>query len=158
MVGFAGSWFCGSLFWGWLRVHPVLHLPIEALALPLALAGLRSRWQMAGSFYLASLVGTAATDAAMALTGLMPLWPAALAAEPGAAMALLQEAALRVLTPLNLVVVLALAMALLGLSLGLRRRGGATARLAGATLITTLAVDAVFLLLALVAPGWSGLI
>jgi hypothetical protein len=158
LVGFAGSWFCGSLFWGWLRLHPLLHLPIEALALPLALAGLRSRWQLAGSFYLASLVGTAATDAAMALTGLMPLWPAALAAEPGAAMALLQEAALRVLTPLNLGVVLAFASALLALGLGLRRRGGATARLAGATLITTLAVDAVFLLLALAAPGWSGLI
>jgi hypothetical protein len=158
LVGFAGSWFCGSLFWGWLRLHPLLHLPIEALALPLAVAGLRSRWQLAGAFYLASLVGTAATDAAMALTGLMPLWPAALAAEPGAAMGLLQQAALRVLTPVNLGLVLAFAVAVLGLSLGLRRRGDATARLAGSTLATTLAVDAVFLLLALAAPRWSGLI
>ncbi len=158
LVGFAGSWFCGSLFWGWLRLHPLLHLPIEALALPLAVAGLRSRWQLAGAFYLASLVGTAATDAAMALTGLMPLWPAALAAEPGAAMGLLQQAALRVLTPINLALVLAFAAAVLSLSLTLRRRGGATARLAGATLATTLAVDAVFLLLALAAPRWSGLI
>ena len=158
LVGFAGSWFCGSLFWGWLRLHPLLHLPIEALALPLAVAGLRSRWQLAGAFYLASLVGTAATDAAMALTGLMPLWPAALAAEPGAAMGLLQQAALRVLTPVNLGLVLAFAAAVLGLSLGLRRRADPTARLAGSTLATTLAVEAVFLLLALAAPRWSGLI
>ncbi|MFM1812997.1 MAG: hypothetical protein RLZZ336_1935 [Cyanobacteriota bacterium] len=159
LVGFAGSWFCGSLFWGWLRLHPLLHLPIEALALPLAVTGLRSRWQLAGGVYLASLVGTAATDAAMALTGLMPLWPAALAAEPGAAMGLLQEAAMRVLTPANLAVVLGFAAVLLGLGLGLRRRGGCTTnQVAAATLITTLAVDAVFLLLALAAPGWSGLI
>jgi hypothetical protein len=157
LVGFAGSWLCGSLFWGWLRLHPLLHLPVEALALPLALAGLRSRWQLAGAFYLASLLGTAATDAAMALSGLMPLWPAALGAEPGAAMALLQEAALQVLRPVNLALVIAFAAALLALSLRLRQ-GGASARLAGATLITTLGVDAVFLLLALAAPGWSGLI
>jgi hypothetical protein len=157
LVGFAGSWFCGSLFWGWCRLHPLWHLPIEALALPLALGGLRSRWQLAGSFYLASLLGTAATDAAMALTGLMPLWPAALAAEAGEAGALLQEAALRLLTPLNLVLISAFAAALLGLSLGLWQRG-ATARLAAATVITTLLVDALFVALVLIAPRWSGLI
>lgn len=158
LVGFAGSWLCGSLFWGWLRLHPLLHLPVEALALPLAVAGLASRWRLAGAFYLASLLGTAATDAAMALTGLMPLWPAALAAEPTAARALLQDAALQVLTPLHGGIVLAFAAALLGLGLGLRRRGGLTASLAAATLITTLAVDAAFLLLALMAPRFSGLI
>jgi hypothetical protein len=87
----------------------------------------------------------------------MPLWPAALGAEPGAAMALLQEAGLQVLRPVNLTLVIAFAAALLALSLRLRQ-GGASARLAGATLITTLGVDAVFLLLALAAPGWSGLI
>jgi hypothetical protein len=157
LVGFAGSWFCGSLFWGWCRLHPLWHLPIEALALPLALGGLRSRWQLAGSFYLASLLGTAATDATMALTGLMPLWPAALAAEAGEAGALLQEAALRLLTPLNLVLISAFAAALLGLSLGLWQRG-ATARLAAATVITTLLVDALFVALVLIAPRWSGLI
>ena len=157
LVGFAGSWLCGSLFWGWLRLHPLLHLPVEALALPLALAGLRSRWQLAGAFYLASLIGTAATDAAMALCGLMPLWPGVLAADPGSAMALLQEAAILVLTPANLVVVVGFALALLGLGLGLWRRGE-TAMVAAATLLTTLVVVALFLLLALAAPAWSGLI
>jgi hypothetical protein len=74
-------------------------------------------------------------------------------------MGLLQEAAMRVLTPANLAVVLGFAAALLGLGLGLRRRGGCTTnQVAAATMITTLAVDAVFLLLALAAPGWSGLI
>lgn len=157
LVGFAGSWLCGSLFWGWCRLHPLWHLPIEALALPLALGGLRSRWQLAGGFYLASLLGTAATDAAMALTGLMPLWPAALAAEASEAGVLLQEAALRLLNPANALLVAAFAAALLSLSLWLWQRGP-TARLAAATVLTTLLVDALFVGLVVMAPRWSGLI
>ena len=46
LVGFSGSWLAGCLFWGWLRSHPVLHLPIEAFALPLAITGLNSRWHL----------------------------------------------------------------------------------------------------------------
>ena len=38
LVGFSGSWLGGCLFWGWCRLHPLWHLPIEAFALPLALA------------------------------------------------------------------------------------------------------------------------
>jgi lysylphosphatidylglycerol synthetase-like protein (DUF2156 family) len=157
LVGFAGSWLGGSLFWGWCRLHPLWHLPVEALALPLALGGLRSRWQLAGAFYLASLLGTAATDAAMALTGVMPLWPGVVAAAPSEALPLLQQAAERVLQPGNLLLVLAFGLALLALGRWLWQRGGAW-RLAGATLTTTLVVDALFLGLCLAAPRWSGLI
>ncbi|MEY4431762.1 MAG: hypothetical protein RLZZ533_1698, partial [Cyanobacteriota bacterium] len=74
LVGFSGSWLGGCLFWGWFRLHPLWHLPIEAFALPLAVAGLGGRWRLAGSFYLASLAGTACTDAVMALTGVMQRW------------------------------------------------------------------------------------
>lgn len=157
LVGFAGSWLCGSLFWGWCRLHPLWHLPIEALALPLALGGLRSRWQLAGAFYLASLLGTAATDGAMALTGVMGLWPAVLAAEPNTAVALLQEAATRVLSPGNLAMVVVVAVGLIGLAQRLWQ-GSLPSRVAATTLITTLGVDGLFLALALNAPRWSGLI
>ena len=68
LVGFSGSWLAGCLFWGWLRAHPLVHLPIEAFALPLALAGLRSRWKIAAGFYLASLIGTACTDGHCCIT------------------------------------------------------------------------------------------
>ena len=47
-------------FLGWLRAHPVLHLPVEA-AVPVA-RGLQGRWRLAATFYLSSLVGTACTD------------------------------------------------------------------------------------------------
>ena len=99
LVGFSGSWLAGCLFWGWCRLHPIWHLPIEAFALPLALAGLRSRWRLGCALYLGSLLGTAATDAAIAATGLMPLWPQVLAAAPADAALLLQQAGQRVLAP-----------------------------------------------------------
>ncbi|MFM7549524.1 MAG: DUF3120 domain-containing protein [Cyanobacteriota bacterium] len=157
LVGFAGSWLGGCLFWGWCRLHPIWHLPIEAFALPLALAGLTGRWRLGCALYLGSLAGTAATDAAIALTGLMPLWPQVLAAEPLQAAALLQGAAQVVLEPQSLLVVLAAGLLLVQTSCWLWRWGQA-GRVAGAALFTTLAIDGLFLAAALLAPQLSGLI
>ena len=157
LVGFCGSWLGGSLFWGWGRMHPIWHLPVEAFALPLALGGLNGPWRLAGSFYLASLLGTAATDGVMALTGLMRLWPAVLGAPLTEAPVLLQEAALMVLQPCNLLSVAAGAALLALICRSLWLRGG-SARVSSATLGTTLVVDALFLATALLAPRWSGLI
>ncbi len=157
MVGFSGSWLAGSVFWGWCRLHPLCHLPVEAFALPLALAGLRSRWRLAAGFYLASLVGTAATDAAIAGSGLMSFWPSVLTSPPQAAADLLQQAALGVLQPLPLLLVTALAALLLLLCRRLWQ-AGPQARVWSATLATTLLVDGLFLAAALLAPGLSGLI
>jgi hypothetical protein len=157
LVGFCGSWLAGSLFWGWARLHPVCHLPLEAIALPLALAGLGSRWRLACGFYLGSLLGTAATDAGIALTGLMPLWPQALAAAPDQAGALLRLGAEAVLRPGSLLVIAGLGGGLVQLSRWCWRQGD-SGRVAGAALATTLAVDGVFVLLALLAPRLSGLV
>ncbi len=157
LVGFSGSWLAGCLFWGWCRLHPIWHLPIEAFALPLALAGLGSRWRLAGAFYLASLLGTAATDGVMALTGVMPLWPQVVGAPLEQAGPLLQQAAQMVMQPLPLLTI-ALAATMLGLTcLKLWQRGGLW-RVSAAALATTLAVDGLFLAAALLAPSLSGLI
>ncbi len=158
LVGFAGSWLGGSLFWGWCRLHPLWHLPIEAYALPIALAGLRSRWRLAAGFYLTSLLGTAATDVVMALSGVMAFWPAVLAAPASEAPALLQAAAGAVLRPAPLALTLLAASLLCWLSRWLWSRGGAAERVWAATLATTLAVDGLFFLAAGVAPSLSGLI
>lgn len=157
LVGFCGSWLGGCLFWGWFRVHPLCHLPLEAFALPLALTGLRGRWHLACCFYLASLAGTAATDGAIALTGLMPLWPQVLKASAAEAGPLLQQAAAALVHPLPLALVGLSAWLLLALSTTLRARGDG-GRLAAAALTSTLAIDAVFLLAAAVAPRLSGLV
>jgi hypothetical protein len=157
LVGFSGSWLAGALFWGWARQYPVCHLPLEALALPLALGGLGGRWRLACGFYLGSLLGTAATDAAIAATGLMPLWPLAVGASPAAAAELLNQAASTLLHPAPLLLVGGFGLGLVQISRLLWRRGP-VGRVAATSLATTLVVDALFLVLALIAPGLSGLI
>jgi hypothetical protein len=157
LVGFCGSWLAGSLFWGWCRLHPVWHLPIEAFALPLALTGLQSRWKVACGFYLGSLLGTAATDVAIAATGLMASWPQILSASGAEAPLLLQAAAQQVLAPQSLVFVVFSGVVLVQICRWLWGLGE-VGRIASAALTTTLAVDGLFLLAALVAPSLSGLI
>jgi hypothetical protein len=157
LVGFAGSWLGGSLFWGWCRVHPLWHLPIEGFALPLALGGLGSRWRLAGAFYLASLLGTAATDGVMALTGVIHLWPQVVEAPLSEAGVLLQQAGEAVLQPLALGLIGLSGTVLLAVCRWLWPQGLA-GRVAAATLATTLVVDGIFLAAALLAPGLSGLI
>ena len=154
LVGFSGSWLAGCLFWGWLRAHPLLHLPVEAFALPLALTGLRSRWRLASAFYLASLLGTAVTDLMMAVTGVMQAWPAVVMAPIDLAPGLLHQAGS--LHPLPLV--LLAAAAVLILSLGRRcHQQGTTWSMAGAVLITTVWVDGLLLAMrcSLASAAWS---
>ena len=157
LIGFSGSWLAGAIFWGWLRLHPLWHLPVEAFALPLAIAGLQGPWRRAGQFYLGALIGTACTDAATALCGLMPLWPSVLQASPNEAPLLLSAAAEQVLQPVSLAVVggFAAAMACAGRWLWHQGEGG---KVVAAALLSTLAVDALFLALALLSPQLSGLV
>jgi hypothetical protein len=158
LVGFSGSWLAGSIFWGWCRLHPLWHLPIEAFALPLALTGLGlPRWRLGCAFYLGSLLGTACTDAVMAATGVMRRWPQVLQAPPAEAPLLLQEAAQAVLRPLPLAMVLLAATAIVLLCGRVQGRGPAW-RLGAASLLTTLVVDGLFLLASLLAPHLSGLV
>jgi hypothetical protein len=158
LVGFSGSWLGGCLFWGWCRLHPLWHLPIEAFALPLALTGLRSRWRLAASFYLASLLGTACTDGVMAITGVMQRWTDVLQAPVDQAAALLQQAAFGVLAPLPLSTTLLAAVLLTRLCRHYWNHPDPAWRLAASAMATTLAVDGLFLAAALWAPQLSGLI
>ena len=164
LVGFSGSWLAGSLFWGWLASHPLLHLPVEAFALPLAITGLQTRWRLGCAFYLASLVGTAFTDLAMALTGVMTLWPAVVGASTTEATVLLQDAATFVLRPSSLLTVIAAGVIIVQLVQYCRHRSSLanatdkTWGVAAAVLFTTLLIDGLFLSLSLLAPELSGLV
>ena len=132
-------------------------LPVEAFALPLALTGLNSRWRLAAAFYLSSLLGTACTDLMMAVTGVMQAWPTVVMAPIDLAPGLLHQAGLQLLHTLPMLL-LALAAVLI---LGLGRRWsqmGSTWSMAGAVLVTTVWVDGLFLITALLQPGLSGLI
>ena len=164
LLGFSGSWLAGSLFWGWLRAHPSLHLPVEALALPLAITGFGSRWRLGCAFYLASLLGTSITDLAMAMTGVMRFWPGVVEAPLSEAGGLLNAAALSLQTPAALVVLMGLAALILTMARWMQARSRLESvyascwAVAASVLVTTVMVDGLFLLMALVQPGLSGLI
>ena len=75
LTGFTWTWLSGSLYWGWLRTEPLWHLPVEAVALPLALWGLKKNWCSVGIwFYLGSLFGTTVTDTYFYAVDLITSW------------------------------------------------------------------------------------
>ena len=164
LVGFSGSWLAGCLFWGWLRAHPLLHLPIEAFALPLAVTGLNGRWRLACGFYLSSLLGTACTDLMMLATGVMPFWPQVVSAPLHEAGLQLHDAAIQLMRPQSLILLASAASGILLTARLLRQRSQAdpdvqeVSGMAASVLTTTLWVDGLFLAAALLQPGLSGLI
>jgi Protein of unknown function (DUF3120) len=85
LTGFSWTWVAGSLYWGWYRFDPTIHLPIEAIALPIVLLSLRRGWCNVGNFfYLGSLLGTAITDLYFYWTDLMSAWRQLMRADPNA--------------------------------------------------------------------------
>jgi hypothetical protein len=143
--GFGWSWLAGSLYWGWLRGEPLLHLPVEAIGLPVALWGL---WQGQGklghTFYLGSLLGTAITDGYFYLINVVPQWRALMAATLTDAPGILQAALSVVGTPWGITSGLALALLLLFLGLCPLRSRQPHAWVFSGTLVGTLLVDSLF--------------
>jgi hypothetical protein len=100
LLGFSWSWLAGSLYWGWLRWEPLLHLPVEAIGLPFALVCLSRGWGKVGNFfYLGSLLGTVLTDVYFYLVDLIPQWRQLMQVEPALASPILQSALEQVQTP-----------------------------------------------------------
>ena len=158
LVGFSGSWMAGCLFWGWLSAHPVLHIPIEAFALPIALPGLRSKWKLACSFYLASLVGTAFTDLIIALTGGMHIWPLIVTAPSDQASTLLHAAGLEMLRPGKITIIIISTFLIVQSGRSIKKTGKSCWNVAASVLIATVWIDGFFLITALLQPSFSGLI
>lgn len=118
LLGFAWTWLTGSLYWGWLRWEPFLHLPVEAIGLPFALWGLARRREMVGNlFYLGSLFGTVLTDLYFYLVGLIPHWRQLMQVEPELVRPIFQQAITQIHTPWGLGWVAVLAMVLAGVGI-----------------------------------------
>lgn len=114
LLGFSLSWLAGSIYWGWLRWEPLLHLPIEAIALPFALVCIKQNWGKVGNFfYLGSLLGTVLTDVYFYIVDLIPHWRQLMQVEPELASPILQSALAQVQTPWGQGWALILATALL---------------------------------------------
>lgn len=83
ILGFSWSWLAGSIYWGWFRTEPLIHLPIEAIGLPFALVCLWRGWGKVGNlFYLGSLFGTAITDFYFYFVNLIPYWRELMQVDP----------------------------------------------------------------------------
>ncbi|MEO0947549.1 MAG: DUF3120 domain-containing protein [Cyanobacteria bacterium J06641_5] len=104
IVGFTWSWFAGSIYWGWWRWEPIIHIPIEALAVPLAMWCLwRGFGKIGNWFYLGSLLGTAVTDGYFWSIGLIDAWREVVRVpDPALASPILQAALVKVQTPWGL--------------------------------------------------------
>jgi hypothetical protein len=118
LLGFTGSWLAGSIYWGWLRWEPFLHLPVESIGVPLAIWCLMRSWGKVGSyFYLGSLFGTAVTDLYFYLTGLIGYWRELMKVEPELAMPIFQSAIVQISNPWGVGCAVVLIITLLGVGL-----------------------------------------
>jgi hypothetical protein len=143
--GFAWSWLAGSIYWGWLRWEPLVHLPIETIGVPFALWGLRRNWCAVGHlFYLGSLLGTAATDLYFYLTGLMPYWRQVMVVDPALAPLAFQSAMAHIQTPWGVGCAIALGTVLLAVGLRSLQKQQVGWWAFGGAVLSTIVVDGLF--------------
>lgn len=152
LLGFSWSWLAGSLYWGWLRWEPLLHLPVEAIALPIALICLQRNWGKVGSFfYLGSLFGTVVTDIYFYIVDLIPYWRQLMQAEPTLAAPILQNAVAQVHTPWGEGWALILGLLLLSVGILPLRKTQLHWWAFGGAVLSTILVDVLFWLAAIAA-------
>jgi len=99
-LGFTWTWLAGSVYWGWLRWEPLLHLPVESIGLPFALWGIwHNRSKLGNFFYLGSLLGTVVTDIFFYLVDLIPFWRKLMVVDEASARPIFQGAITQIQTP-----------------------------------------------------------
>ena len=164
LLGVSWSWLGGCLFWGWFRAHPVWHLPVESIALPVAISLLSTRWKIGASFYLASLLGTAFTDLMIVLTGVMEAWPKVVEAPFSEASKILSLTAEQLFTPFSLISISLAAILIVWIANWMNQQSKNSTEyceawlVSSAALTTTLWVDGLFFMTTLIQPQLSGLI
>ncbi len=164
LVGVSGSWLGGCLFWGWLSPFPILHIPVEAVVLPLALIGLSTNWKIGSSFYISSLFGTAVTDITIFLIGIMDQWRQVITADSETAPQILQKTSENLIQIKSLSIIVFVALILWFISKEIFDSGTINTTSGKALLVssyviqTTLIVDGIFIVLAILQPTFSGLV
>ena len=151
-IGFSWTWLAGAIYWGWFRWDPYVHLPIEALGLPMVIILMRyGKAKIGNYFYLGSLLGTAITDVYFYCVGLIPYWKALMMRPPAEAGGILHSALLRMETyqGVGCAIVLLTLLLLLG-TVPLRSPDAKWWAFSGAVLSTILA-DSLFFVAAILA-------
>jgi hypothetical protein len=164
LLGVSGSWLGGCLFWGWLSPFPILHIPVEAVVLPLALIGLGTKWKIGSSFYISSLFGTAITDITIFLIGIMDQWREVITADSENAPLILQKTSESLIQIKSLSIIFFVAIILWFISKELfdfatiNTTNGKALLVSSYVIQTTLIVDGIFIFLAVLQPNFSGLV
>ncbi len=164
LLGVSGSWLGGCLFWGWLSPFPILHIPVEAVVLPLALIGLGTNWKIGSSFYISSLFGTAVTDISIFLIGIMDQWREVITADSENAPLILQKTSENLIQIKSLSIIFFTALILWLISkeifdsATINTTHGKALLVSSYVIQTTLIVDGIFIFLAILQPTFSGLV
>ena len=164
LLGVSGSWLGGCLFWGWLSPYPILHIPVEAVVLPLALIGLGTKWKIGSSFYIASLFGTAVTDITIFFIGIMDQWKEVITADSKTAPLILQKTSENLIQIKSLSIIIFVAVILWFISKEIlnsaiiNSTNGKALLVSSYVIQTTLIVDGIFVFLAIIQPTLSGLV
>jgi len=164
LFGVSGSWLGGCLFWGWLSPFPILHIPVEAVVLPLALIGLGTNWKIGSSFYISSLFGTAVTDITIFLIGIMDQWREVITADSENASMILQKTSENLIQIKSLSIIFFVAFILFFISkeifdsATINTSNGKALLVSSYVIQTTLIVDGIFIFLAILQPTFSGLV
>ncbi len=164
LLGVAGSWLGGCLFWGWLSPFPILHIPVEAVVLPLALIGFGTNWKIGSSFYISSLFGTAVTDVTIFMIGIMDQWKEVITADSDTAPMILQKTSENLIQIKSLSIIIFVALILWFISkeifdfATINTTNGKALLVSSYVIQTTLIVDGIFIVLAILQPTLSGLV
>ena len=164
LLGISGSWLGGCLFWGWLSPFPILHIPVEAVVLPIALIGLGTNWKIGSSFYISSLFGTAVTDITIFLIGIMDQWREVISADSESAPLILQKTSENLIQIKSLSIIAFVALIIWFISkeifdsATINTTNGKALLVFGYVIQTTLIVDGIFIVLAILQPTLSGLV
>ena len=164
LLGVSGSWLGGCLFWGWLSPFPILHIPVEAVVLPLALVGLGTNWKIGSSFYISSLFGTAVTDMTIFLIGIMDQWREVITADSESAPLILQKTSENLIQIKSLSIIFFVGLVLWFISkeifdsATINTTNGKALLVSSYVIQTTLIVDGIFIFLAILQPTFSGLV
>ena len=132
--------------------------------MPLALIGLDSKWKIGSSFYLSSLFGTAVTDLTIFFTGIMDQWKEVITADSNTAPLILQKTSENLIQIKSLSIIIFVAIILWYISKEIFNSANTYTTNGKALLVssyviqTTLIVDGIFILLAIIQPTLSGLV
>jgi hypothetical protein len=145
LLGFSWSWLAGSIYWGWLRWEPLIHLPVEAIGLPFAVWSLWRGWGKIGNlFYLGSLFGTVLTDVYFYLTDVIPHWRQLMRVDPALATPIFQSAIAQVQTPWGITLAVVLIATLLIVGIWSLAKGQLPWSAFSGAVLSTILVDSLF--------------